>query len=110
MNFFDKFMPRKKRIVEFYLKSLADAYKYGGIHNYEFSESGITYKPQNWMIDFSIKVLRKISKLGLSDQAIAKKMNSHNIFNLLCAEIEPWSTEDVSLILSASESGLILIN
>lgn len=110
MNFFDKFMPRKRQLVEFYLRSLADAYKYGGIHNYEFSESGITYKPQNWMVDFSIKVLRKISKLGLSDQAIAKKMNNHNIFNLFYAEIELWTANDVLQLLSASENGLILIN
>lgn len=110
MNFFAKFRPYKRQLVDFYLRSLADAYKYGGIHNYEFSESGITYKPQNWMVDFSIKVLRKISKLGFSDRAIAKKMNSHNIFNLLYAEIRPWTDDDILLLLSATEGGLIPIN
>lgn len=105
MNFFAKFRP-----FEFYLRSLADAYKYGGIHNYEFSKSGITYKPQKSMIDFSINVLRKISKLGLNDRRIAKKMNSHNISNLLYAELAPWTADDVSLLLSITEGGLLPIN
>lgn len=110
MNFFKNFSSYKGQIVEFYCKTLADACKYGGIHNYEFDKSGIVYKPQKSMIDFFIKVLQKTSRLGLTDSKIARELNRWNVQNLLCAEDRPWTELDTSRILSAKEGGLIVIN
>ena len=109
MNFLTKIIPGK-RIVEVYLKTLTDISMYTGIHSWDFSGPWPVYKPQKSLVDFFIKSLEKIHSLGLNDEAIAKGLNSYNCHNLLCAEIAPWTADDVSLILSASESGLILIN
>ena len=105
MNFFKNFSSYKGQIVEYYCRTLADICKYTGIHNYEFNKSGIVYKPQKSLVDFFIKVLGKLSKLGFSNRALAKKMNSYCISNLLYSEIKPWNADDISLILAAQENG-----
>ena len=111
MNFLTKIMPgKKKKIVESYLKTLFDISMYTGIHSWDFTGLWPVYKPQPSLVDFFIKSLGKIHSLGLNDKAIAKALNSYNCHNLLCAEIAPWTADDVLLILSASENGLILIN
>ena len=110
MNFFKNFKSCQGQLVEFCFKTLSDVSKYTGIHNYEFNKSGIVYKPQKSLVDFFIKVLGKLSKLGFSNRALAKKMNSYCISNLLYSEIKPWNANDVSLILAAQENGLIIIN
>jgi predicted SnoaL-like aldol condensation-catalyzing enzyme len=147
MNFFAKFRPRKKRIVEVYLKTLTDISMYTGIHSWDFiserqarplTKLEPEQQQEAWqkvvetapegkitayhvskvvseirketLVDFFIKSLGKIHSLGVSNKAIAKALNSYNCRNLLYAEIAPWTADDVSRILSASESGLILIN
>lgn len=110
MNLFKKFRPYKGQLVESYLETLANISKHTGVHNYKFDKTGIIYRPQKSLVDFFIKVLEEISRLGLTDMKMARKLNHSNVPNPLCAEIRPWTETDVSHVLSVPESGLLLIN
>ena len=110
MNFFKKYRSYKWQLVESYIKTLADISIYTGIHNWDFTGQWPVYKPQKSLVNFFIKSLGKIHSLGLDDSKIAREMNKLNVSNLLYSENQPWTETDISRVLVASESGLVIIN
>ncbi|MEA3427697.1 MAG: hypothetical protein U9Q84_00460 [Thermodesulfobacteriota bacterium] len=62
------------------------------------------------LVNFFIKSLKKIHNLGFNAEAITEGLNGHGVGNPFYAKISLWNANDVSQLLSASESDLVFIN